>query len=94
MPGFAFMLTRDAIKEVGLFNTDFKVWYGDTDYEERLKEAGKRLNIPPLAVLNNTYVYHFGGSSYKYDKDRAAQQAIIKDQELFNSTHPYVEKRK
>lgn len=36
MPGFCFMLTKECIRDVGLFDTRYEVWYGDDDYQNRL----------------------------------------------------------
>lgn len=80
LPGFCFMLTRKGIEEVGLFNTDFKVWFGDTDYDIRIKEKGD------IVKLKDIYAYHFGAGSYDY-KDKATQALIDKDRELFYKLH-------
>lgn len=74
MAGFAFYLKREAIERVGMFNTDFDVWYGDTDMEDRLK--GK------IGMITNEYVYHYGGSSYKY-KSLEVQKRIDIDRALY-----------
>lgn len=74
MAGFAFYLKREAIERVGMFNTDFDVWYGDTDMEDRLK--GK------IGMITNEYVYHYGGSSYKY-KSPEVQKRIDVDRALY-----------
>ncbi|MBV6446342.1 MAG: hypothetical protein IFNCLDLE_02635 [Ignavibacteriaceae bacterium] len=74
MAGFAFYLKREAIERVGLFNTDFDVWYGDTDMEDRVK--GK------IGLITNEYVYHYGGSSYQY-KSPEVQKRIDVDRALY-----------
>jgi GT2 family glycosyltransferase len=73
MPGFAFYLKRHAVERVGVFNTQFDVWYGDTEFENRLKRIG---------LISNEYVYHFGGSSYKY-KSPEVQKRIDVDRILY-----------
>lgn len=60
MPGFVFYLTERCINEVGLFDEQFKVWWGDTDYERRILKKGH------IALINGLYVYHYGGRSYQY----------------------------
>lgn len=89
MTGFCFLLTRQAIKEVGTFDTQFKVWYGDTDYERRLHNAAKRLNMPAVAQVQTAFAYHYGGSSYKYQRNKGAQQDIISDKEKFEAKYSH-----
>lgn len=78
MCGFAFYLPAKTIERVGLFDTQFDIWFGDTDFEKRLKNIG---------VITNEYVYHFGGSSYEY-KTEAVKARIRLDKQKFNKKHP------
>lgn len=94
MPGFAFMLTRRAIDEVGLFDEQFTVWYGDTDYERRLHESAKRINVPAIAQVKTCFVYHYGGSSYDYHHSNPVKAAIMEDKEKFNNKYPDANTRK
>lgn len=75
MTGFCFYLKREAVEKVGLFNTDFDVWYGDTEYEKRLGDK--------IGMLTNEYIYHFGGSSYQY-KTKEVQARIDVDRKLYD----------
>ena len=95
MSGFCFYLTREAIDKVGVFDTGFKVWFGDTDYEARLLEYGAKNDIPGIVKLESCFVYHFGGKSYKYqspevqklieeDRDYFAEKYGISKEELLN----------
>src|SRR5690606_20235482 len=41
MVGFCYLLTRVCIEKVGYFNEEkFEIWFGDTDYEDRIKKQG------------------------------------------------------
>jgi len=82
MPGFAFMLTRKAIEVVGLFDTRFKVWFGDDDYQVRLHQAGQKLNLPAILKLKNLYCYHYGGLSFEY-QSKEVQEKIAKDRKAY-----------
>lgn len=78
MPGFCYFLPRKTIKTVGVFDPKFDVWYGDTDYENRLKEHGT------IAKINGLYVYHYGSSSYSKLDRKKLQKRIDKDGLYFN----------
>jgi GT2 family glycosyltransferase len=82
MPGFAFMLTRKAIQEAGVFDTRFKVWFGDDDYQVRLHQAGQKLNLPAIVKLKNLYCYHYGGLSFEY-QSKEVQDKITKDRKAY-----------
>lgn len=60
MSGFVFYLTEDCINKVGIFDERYLVWFGDTDYERRIKEVGK------IKIIRGLYVYHYGSRSYQY----------------------------
>lgn len=62
MPGFNFYLKRETIEKVGYFDPDYHIWYGDTDFEDRLKEVGK------IGRLTNEFAWHAGNVSYQYQK--------------------------
>lgn len=75
MPGFCFMLTKKCIQKVGLFNEQYKIWFGDTDYENRIKKYGEEQKIKyPIALLYGLYVHHFGGRSYHYKDEKTLSQ--------------------
>lgn len=74
--GFVFCLKREAIEAVGKFDERYKVWFGDTEFEERLK--GK------IGRLTNEYVFHFGGSSFDY-KDEKVLEIIAKDRSVYQN---------
>lgn len=83
MPGFCFYLSKKCIKEVGLFDDKhFKCWYGDDDYQERIKKAAIKNKVLPIVKINCMYVYHFGGKSYKY-QSKEVQKLIIKDRKSY-----------
>jgi len=82
MPGFCFALSKDCIKDVGLIDENFLIWFGDTDYERRIIETAKKNKRISIVRENNTYVYHFGGKSYKY-QNSDVQKKIDKDRSYF-----------
>lgn len=86
LPGFCFMLTREAVKNVGKFDEGFKVWFGDDDYQKRLEKAAVRVGVPPIMGINTLYVYHYGGQSYRYHS-KAVKAQIDKDRAYFRSKY-------
>lgn len=83
MPGFCFYLSRECIRDVGLFDEKhYQCWYGDDDYQERIKKVARKNNFLPIIVIASTYVYHYGGKSYKY-KTKEVQRLIIKDRKNY-----------
>lgn len=53
--GFCFVMKRQTIREIGLFDEQFEMgWYEDTDYQSRLKKAGH----PPVGI-SNVLIHHF-----------------------------------
>lgn len=89
LPGFAFMLCPEALKEIGKFNLDYKVWFGDDDMQERIHEKALETNRPAIMKINSLFVYHYGGVSYEYHKrDKKLFAQIQRDRELFQKNHP------
>ncbi len=86
LPGFCFMLTSEAIEQVGPFDEGFRVWFGDDDYERRLKQAAAKANLPAIIRINTLYVYHYGGRSYHY-QTKAVEKQIDKDRAYFRSKY-------
>jgi GT2 family glycosyltransferase len=56
--GCAFMLNREVLDTVGLFDENFYLYWEETDYCIRVRQAGKRLLVNP-----DTYVLHRSGAS-------------------------------
>lgn len=89
MPGFAFMLTPKALKEIGKFNLDYKVWFGDDDMQERAHAKANEAGTTSIIKINSLFVYHYGGMSYDYEKRNPKLFAQIqRDRELFHKLHP------
>lgn len=91
MPGFCFYLTRECVDEVGLFDTDYKIWFGDDDYQKRIfntaiRLSGHRYRYMPFCKVLNTEVFHFGGKSYEY-ASKDVQKIIDIDRRLFERKH-------
>lgn len=85
MPGFCFMLTREAIKIIGLFDTRFTVWYGDTDYQARMLQA----ELPeraPIIRIDTMFVFHYGGASFDY-QSADVKTKIMTDKEKFDEKY-------
>lgn len=81
LSGFAFLLTEQCIKDVGMFDEKFQVWYGDTDYETRILKKDK------IVLLKNLFVYHYGNTSYNYHK---LLEVIEKDRQYYVQKHSLV----
>ena len=75
MPGFCFYLRSSTVDRYGDFCTDYKIWYGDTEYNRRLKRIGR---------LTNEFVFHFNGGSFAYGSDAVCAQ-IARDKEQFEA---------
>lgn len=83
MPGFCFYLSKECVKEVGLFDDKhYKCWYGDDDYQDRIKKVATKNNVIPIFRVNSMFVYHYGGKSYKY-QSKEVQNLIIKDRKNY-----------
>ena len=52
MPGFCFYLSRECIKDVGLFDEHFKCWFGDDDYQNRIIKYANKNNYTPILRIN------------------------------------------
>lgn len=88
MPGFCFYLSNKCVQDVGIFDeSHFKCWFGDNDYEDRLKKVGKKNNIIPILKINSMFIYHFGGKSYQY-QNKEVQSLINKDRKAYAKKHP------
>lgn len=86
MPGFCFLLPRTTIDSVGLFDIRFKIWYGDSDYQERLSQYGLSINYRAICRINSLYVYHFGATSYNLSS-RLNQKIIESDRQKLNEKY-------
>ena len=83
MPGFCFYLSKECIKDVGLFDDKhYKCWFGDDDYQNRIKKKALKNNIIPIFRINSMFVYHYGGKSYKY-QSKEVKNLIIKDRKNY-----------
>lgn len=59
--GFCMLIKREVVETVGLLDERFTPGnYEDDDYSYRIQEAGYK-----LMLCNSTFIYHFGGSSFK-----------------------------
>jgi GT2 family glycosyltransferase len=86
MPGFCFCLTDECIKEVGVFDLNYQIWFGDTDYEARIGKKAPLLKKFGILRMDETFVYHYGGKSYKY-QNKIIKKIIDKDRKFFISKH-------
>ncbi|MCP8305456.1 MAG: glycosyltransferase family 2 protein [archaeon] len=66
--GAAFMVRRKTLFEAGLFDTDLKLFYDDTDFSWRVRKLGYKVVVCPRAIA-----YHYGGASRNHDSKRAAK---------------------
>ena len=76
LAGCCFALHRSLIEEVGPFDSQFGVWYGEKDYEIRLLQAGKR-----YGRVGNAVARHFGSSTIRVD------DVARRDYERFRGKH-------
>jgi len=60
----------------------YKCWFGDDDYQDRIKKKAKKNNVIPIFRINSLFVYHYGGKSYKY-QSKEVQKLIIKDRKAY-----------
>jgi GT2 family glycosyltransferase len=78
--GWCFCLPKKTIKDVGLFDESYGIWYGDKDYEMRLFEKGKS-----IAFLFGLNVHHYGTSSYSKIDKKLFNRSNIDDQVRFEN---------
>ncbi len=67
--------TRD---EIGFFDEDLGLYFGDKDYEHRIFEAKKK-----VCFIGGMYVQHFGSSSTKKMDPKAHNQLYIDDEKKY-----------
>jgi GT2 family glycosyltransferase len=61
--GCALMVRTSILKEIGLLNKNFFIYYEDVDLSFRIKKAGYKLIFHPDSVI-----YHIAGMSHKFKK--------------------------
>jgi GT2 family glycosyltransferase len=84
LPGFFFLLTRQAIENVGVFDDEtFTIWFGDDDYQKRLINYANGRPYTAITKIQGIFVYHFGGQSYKYGR-KDVGDIIKKDRLAFH----------
>lgn len=83
MPGFCFYLSKECIRDVGLFDTKrFKCWFGDDDYQQRIIKIARKNNVNAILKIDSVYVYHYGGKSYDY-QNKEVQRVISRDRKNY-----------
>jgi GT2 family glycosyltransferase len=55
-----FVIRRELLEDIGPFDEDFEIWYGEKDYEIRLLAAGRR-----YGAVRNAVIRHFGSSTLR-----------------------------
>lgn len=92
MPGFCFMLKKECIRDVGIFDDKhYKVWFGDDDYQARILKTAVKNNVFGIIKINSMFVYHFGGKSYQY-QSKDVKRLIDRDRKYY--VKKYAEKPK
>jgi len=87
MPGFCFALSKKCVQDVGMIDEGFDIWFGDTDYEQRIKLKAEENHKPAIVKERKAFVYHFGGKSQKY-KDKQTLAKIAKDRSYYYEKYP------
>ena len=87
MPGFAFYLPRYTINQIGLFDTQFMTWFGDTDYERRINDYAKEHKMTGIVKIKGCSVYHFCSTSWDL-KSKETQKLIEEERKLFAEKWP------
>lgn len=86
MAGFCFFCPAKVYKEIGLFDTRFNIYGGDTDFFYRFLEAGL-----VARQTNNVKIHHYYSASLNKVRDKVSD-IIQKDKELTRELHKTVPK--
>ncbi len=63
--GFCILIKREVIEKTGFLDEIFSPGnYEDDDYSARIRKAGYK-----LMLCNDTFIHHYGGTSFKENKD-------------------------
>ena len=81
LKGYCFMLPKKTIKRIGLFDTRFTLWYGDSDYQERILAYTSKRQMMSICKISNLYVYHYGSNSFSLQD---CAHIIAKDKQIFD----------
>jgi GT2 family glycosyltransferase len=77
LSGFCFMCPRSTFENVGLFDTQFKIWSGDTDFYFRMKKKG--LEAKRIA---NVLIHHFYSRTLNHRRrSEKIEELLTKDRE-------------
>lgn len=87
MPGFVYMLSAECIQKIGVFDLKFKIWYGDDDYQARILKTALATKNMGIVKVKSLFVYHYGGSSYKYNNNPELMKIIEEDKRYFIAKH-------
>lgn len=79
--GAAFMVRKDVLDAVGLFDEDYWIWMEEVDLMKRMHDAGKRIVYTP-----NARVLHYLGKSFSQVK------LLTNAQRMTRSTRHYARK--
>lgn len=80
LPGAAIMIRKKVLDKIGLFDEDYQIYFEDADLCLRMKRAGYKLMLEPLAQI-----VHLGRQSIKslIDKEGIEKFYLLNFQSLF-----------
>lgn len=86
MRGWCFMLPFATYSQVGLFDEEFQIWFGDTDYDRRLMVEAKKTGRHAVCYVP-VPVHHYGTSSFSKIGKKRFFDSNYQDQLRFEWKH-------
>lgn len=82
--GWAFMLSRECIEKVGIFDPQFRIFYGDSDYARRITDVGGEEATVPVSL----HVRHLGSKTIRTAENLS--EVCAEDKRLYYEKWPEV----
>lgn len=80
--GWCMVIPHKTIEEVGLFDEEFKLYFGDKDYEARIFNKGGK-----IAFINGVFVQHYGSSSTFRLEEKKINKFYEHDEALYKKKY-------
>ncbi len=82
LPGACMLIKMEALKDVGLFEEEYPLFFEDVDLSYKLRKRGYKLLVDPTAKI-----LHFGGGSFKKVENNKLICQFYKSMFIFYDIH-------
>lgn len=82
LAGWCMVIPHSTITQIGMFDENFKLYFGDKDYEARIFNAGGK-----ICFIDGLFVQHYGSSSTQKMKPNKVNDFYTHDEALYKEKY-------